>query len=242
MKSNKTTLKNIFFLSIFLIPVISQAQVGYMGKRNQLSIDVLDPFLMKQYTANYTLTVSRNIALTAGYSMINTEKDLKEPISIRNEGLSMSSSARSVINGNTFTGGILVSSFHTGMPLPLGYYTGLIYDYHSSDISDKYTDSGLEVKFKNHFHSGRIIYGKNTLLGANFTLDIRVEAGVRSGTLEAQNPSILAADGTILKPNLVFPIAHPFSNGKISDPYNGSGKINYFDFVLLPKVRIGYMF
>lgn len=217
---------------------------GYKGKKNELAFDLFSP-ISGNFSLEYKRTFSAYFAvlLKGGIGYHNKQLGTIKPDLSTNENKNENNnkSGNSNLNTKTIGASILYGYWHTtGMPMPLGFYTGLGYEKTFGTLKqERQTDDNEAIKIcdykvrRNHIG---LKYGKNTILTDHLTLDINLEFVFEWGNYIPQN--------TVKRPVIMRNILWVYQYEK---SINNSITINNrkFTYTLVrffPNINISYLF
>ena len=197
-------LKNKSILLITLISLlqsnVSFSQSGFIGKKNEVSLDIVNiPFGNINGSYKYSYAKRKSLIIDLGY--LSKKSDAS---SILNNSINNVYGTK--FNGLMFGVGLLWNSSYASMNMPIGYYTGFSIDlvrgkltntipknqlseniewsemnsfgYVSGGSSSNYKNKNdLEYTFKTSGYHFNFYYGKNTYLTKNLTLDFCLKFG-----------------------------------------------------------------
>ena len=256
---NKTFL---FMLLLLLTYTSGSAQAGFQGRRNELSIDVLNLALRGEFNLMYKFALGKSSAVFLDYSKIDLERTMNNPagynlfyfdgspqFNYSNEDLVSGKSAFSL---STFGFGVLWTKNYFNMNMPVGVYYGLGAYISSGELSDTYIlKPGLQgsnappIQYDVNQFNLRVIYGNEFVLSGMLTMDIALAVGFTRGKYSLQNPTEIGLSAST--PFSEFP-QNPFSGpNKTEDwslDYSGldSKTTTKTSLFFGPSIRIGYMF
>lgn len=257
-------MKNKISLLVLLFSLNFQsgfAQAGYQGRRNEVSIDILNLALRGELNFMYKFAVGKTAVVFLNYAKTNLERSMNNPaaysLSYSDGSSQIYYNYDDVISGKskysltTFGFGALWTRNNFNMNMPVGVYCGLGAYISNGELTDSYTfKTGMAgndspILFDVNQFNLRVIYGNEFVLSGLLTMDISLAVGVTFGKYSIKNPvttGLLAEN-----PFSEFPQT-PFSGPNRTEDWtsdysglnsNTSKKTSLF---LGPSIRIGYMF
>jgi hypothetical protein len=255
---------------LFLIVFASSglhAKTGFIGRRNEISMDAFSLAYMKEINFTYKFAISKHIVAFANYATASFSKDMK---SVDNVGLTQYdefgstqyftgyeylSSGKTDFKSNTIGFGVLYSSPFNNMDLPVGSYTGIGILKSSGTMTDSYTTKeqygGVTTPFKYDMSTWnfRCYYGKEIILTGMLSLDISLMAGFSFENYTLAEPTDVIPDSPYGHfPQVIFSGHNP-KDYMEEDNYDysgvsltGTGDYSLISFYLMPSIRIGYIF
>lgn len=225
--------RSFFTLLVFLLggsPVLSQK--GYMGKGNELGLDLFNALYQGVYELEYKGVLNKHLGLILSAGYYASEKDYRgRPI----EGDPLSS----LTTGPTFGIGLGNNRARLGMAYPIGYCMSYGYKISLLEIEDRYQRMDDPVRFEHNVHQFYVRFTRTY----NLTEYLNLQLSVRTGTLMS---SVQRVGGLSMEeapdPLRVLPAKHPFFE-------NGTYQIQEFPtdqfklrFYAMPMIRVAYLF
>jgi len=205
-KVMKKNLNNLLLIFLIFLCNKSSAQSGFIGKKNSIDIDISHISSGGIYT-NYKYSFSKRASLITSFGFLKRHVDTLNNLQNINEFVP-AADFKGVLGGI----GILWNSKDAGMNMPLGYYTGVSFDFVTGNLVNTipkykifkgyYYDiiNRVELKytFKVNSYNFNIHYGKNIYIAKNICLDLSLKTGVSYSTYFVTNhtPSPNIAGGS----------------------------------------------
>jgi len=252
----KRKILRILFCIILFCPLLLNAQKGFLGKRNAVSLELLDIAKQTQFDLNYQFCLgpswSADLELLKGFQTTPEYSDAMIELVSGSYTQYYNYKLDYDLSFNNFGWGLGLSTNGfaiTNMPAPFGYYINYGYVHNSTTMSvdiknidnsyplDLYKDKKIEFPIKSNII--KITYGKKSMIGKFFTFDIGLELGFDWGKILNEKDQ-----GLQIGYKRVYPI--PFSKilfptTEIQNKYNNNTRTFMF-FFFNPVIRIGYLF
>jgi hypothetical protein len=230
-----------------------QSRVGFLGKRHSISIDALQYLMNDKINIGYKFCVSNRVTLEFGYDIFSGKGkyDVGQPVAhfTKNfEGQESLGKGRYDVSGSGWDFRMTVNSPLPNMPQPIGFYWGFGFGYDRVTLNNylsgvtntnQYSTETIidKLTYDHRMINIYLVYGKNTSLGSGFTLDAALEIGIRYGNLEA-------SDSTAMQnaPEFIAPQALPWNTYDTDLSFEQGQNKSYFKIILLPQLRLSYMF
>lgn len=216
----------------------AESQKGYMGKGNELGIDLFNAFYQGAYELEYKGSLNKHlgIILTAGYYGSKKEYEEFEQGSPPVDGDPLSSTT----TGPTFGIGLGHNRARLDMAYPIGYCMSYGYKVSLLEIEDVYGGLDDPVRYEHNVHQLYIRFERNY----NLTDHIDVQLSVRTGTMLSRAvPDVKNTEETEgLEPLRALPAKHPFSTGGTYQLQKFPDNELRFRLFLMPNVRVSYLF
>jgi len=225
----------ILSASLFFLLTVncSAQQIGFGGKKNEVSLDVLAT-LQRQVYVDYKRSINKHFALLIGFNVQKNTPEFEKDISPNSIKYNL------LYNGYSVSIGALFNSKRPNMPMPIGYYAGLKYARHQGNLIQVATLL-LENETNGYEHQSNLlsfVVGKDIAISNTTTIDLSIEPGIRFGKFLA------AARSLVIEPGRIYPLDLPFryEDAFTIDDNDGEPIVRYFRYHLLPRVKIGYLF
>jgi hypothetical protein len=257
---------------LFLIvsAAFSQRSIGILGKSNEISTNPMGWVLNKDFAFNYKRILSKNVGVIVGYNIHKPENKTFAATLIdfnyNSTDASISKSKSKLGIDKTISLGLIFSSPFTHLPLPLGYYFGLIvksstfdFQFYSNPFYIYEFNSTTyipEQRFnvKNKTYQGVVRYGKSNYIFKNIVLDLFFDVGMYYSKyaliFDKNLVDISSMENTSYSlPENLFKQGQYFTKTINFDNYGSNsnvGLVNYkavtVGFILAPQLRVGYVF
>jgi hypothetical protein len=237
------------------------AQAGFQGRRNEISIDVLNLALRGEFNAMYKFALGKSYVVFLNYAKTDLDRTMHNPMGYNltytdgstqiGYGYDDVLSGKSEFSLSTYGFGVLWTKNYFNMNMPVGVYFGLGTFISNGELTETYNfkpgllGSGSPILYDINQFNLRAIYGNEFVLSGMLTMDISLAIGFTSGKYSLKNP---VADGLISSnPFSEFPQT-PFSGANKTEDWNidysglethTAKKTSIF---FGPSIRIGYMF
>lgn len=189
----------------------SSQNLGFLGMKNQISIDIRD-ILQYKLTAEYKRTFSNNMGvwLMASQTIINNElssfMEMDTVTNSENAGVYDGKKYGTVNGGGLDFGiGFLFNSKTTGMPLPMGHYFCLQYVVNQNQFTEIIDSTKARYSYIQKGSSYRLVIGREISITRNIAIDFYVTPGLSIGTVTSDNKSLRA-------PTDIYPASNGFSD------------------------------
>jgi len=224
-------------------PALLFSQVGYLGKRNLVSLDLLDLAKETEFNLNYEFCLGRGTAFNL--ELLKGIKSTQEnyPLNYNNFNYDL--------KFNNFGWGLsflTYSSYTTNMQAPLGYYLGYGYAHNNAQMTVHIT--GKDNPFPAYKNSDpilplksnvvKMIFGRKGMIKKFFTFDIALEIGYEWGRITNNDPKNFSMTYSKIYPTPLDKMIFTSIHFKSYDQPEGISKFDIF--YLNPVIRIGYMF
>lgn len=247
------------------------AQSGFLGKVHALHTDIFRAVYEKQYGLDYKFSLARHTAffLSAGY--VNRSEDiLAGQVNFRYQNTEvyvLDQPGHHKSSGPVIALGILYNNAFTNMSMPIGYYSGVMFETHLLSSEENYTIneqipypanvtvpySGLPYDFKSHPVSNKyrvssriikFVLGRSHYIAKNICTDFGLEFGAR--WIKGK----IISGSSYESLNRIYPQHQAWS--LYTDGNSNGGAVRFFDrgtdtfyaftFYFTPLLRVGYMF
>lgn len=253
----------IFTILLFIGIGSVQAQTGFQGKRSEISLDVFSLAYFNELQFTYKYSINKKLALygkfgTGSFSRNMNTKDinyLRYEVDQFNSNIIYSNeivSGKTDFKSTSYEFGVLYMNVDYNTSLPVGMYSGVGIEISNGEMTDIYTlkvginGSGNPQKFDVSQFKFVCYTGWDLILAGNITMDISLEAGIVRGTYTyeiPELPSLLASNPYSTFPQMPFIRHNQQEDWHQEDLYSSYPvKNSSFDFLVMPSIKIGYIF
>lgn len=207
---------------------------GFMGSRNEISIDVSDLF-QEKITIQYKLGIKKHKTLLVDFSHQNIDRT----IVVDEEG---DSNEYGITHKNKSIGfGVLINNKKLNMPMPIGYYLGLKFERHWGELYQEKIEKIIEREGFTYTHITNLptlIFGRGIAINTKFIFQPSVNLGFRFGKYIAQEEIHSNAP----MPVLIYPIDIPFYSKGLKMQKKQDGEFKFTSYHIMPHFKIGFLF
>ncbi len=229
----------ILFPLILLSSMNGLAQKGYMGKKNELGIDLFNTVYQGVYELEYKRSMNKHLGLlfSAGFYASKKEYGMDVP-QLENDF----DPASSLTTGPTFGVGLGYNRERLGMAYPIGYCMSYGYKVSFLKIEDAYDDRAEPLRFDQTVHQLFMRMSRNYNLFEQVDLQLSVRTGMLLSRVQHEEAVGISENEETIRPLRVLPAKHPFSTSGTYQLQEFPLSSYRFRFFLMPMVRLSYLF
>ena len=244
-------LVGLIILVGFIATSVVAQRGGYLNKKFQASFEGYGAWRSGEIGLELKYSMKENFGFVASYKVIKRGVTYMVDDMFLSGFLNQTAyqdecqGGRYLVNsGSIFGIGYVRSKNSAGMPLPLGFYKGMVFERYSLEFTERvreesgssWWNKSFEEKEYTYQHIGKrikFLWGRTSIITGNIVLDYGLEGGVKFG-------KIISAD-TTRQACGTFPYHYnPFEYERST--YNDLYIKKYVGVYFSPRIRIGYLF
>lgn len=224
-------------LLLFLVAHIGKGQMGYMGQKNELGVDLFNAGYQGAYEFEYKRSIHKHFGLILHAGYFASKKSYKDLDRSLASGLDPKSS---LTTGPVVGLGLGRNKEGAGMAYPIGYCISYGFKRAWLNIEDRYFGLEKPLEYEHNVTQIYLRFSRNYNVKDMWNLQLGLRTGLMISKAKFRTESLVKEK---LSPLRVIPAKHPFSKGgtyQLQRFQVGNG--NVWRFFLMPVIRASYLF
>jgi hypothetical protein len=188
-----------FWILLLASRFCAAQNLGYIGQKNQIKLDLVSTIFSKLYGVTYTRSIFENIGISGSYSYHKETfgylSSTPDPVQyVRGEADA---------NGSRWGLAMIWSSPKRPHAIPMGSYRGFGFDRYSGTLIESNSSGGYTYAHRNVVL--KFLYGRGIPLGNKISIDLLLEIGGIFGTVKPMD-----SPSAFREPDLLLPVVNLF--------------------------------
>lgn len=229
----------VLFPLILLNAMNGLAQKGYMGKKNELGVDLFNAAYQGVYELEYKRSLNKHLGLLFSAGFYASKKEYGPGALPFDDDLDPASS---LTTGPTFGVGLGNNRERLGMAYPIGYCMSYGYKVSFLKIEDVYDNRAEPLRFDQTVHQLFLRMSRNYNLYEQLNLQLSIRTGMLFSQVQEEDEVGASEEEETVRPLRVLPAKHPFSTSgtyQFQEFPVSRAKLRLF---MMPMVRLSYLF